>query len=905
MTLLAGDRVGSYEILGLLGAGGMGEVYLARDTRLQRDVAIKTLPAEFANDSARLARFEREARLLASLNHPNIATIHVLEQAGGSILLVLERVEGETLGARLASGPLPIEEALSVCVLIARGLEAAHEAGVIHRDLKPGNVMVRPDGSIKVLDFGLARSGAAPAERSPDQSHSPTLTAASQQGVILGTAAYMSPEQARGRPLDKRTDIFSFGCVLYECLTGRQAFRGETASDTLAAILKLEPDPSALPPETPAPVRAVLRRCLEKDPARRLHDIADARIELEEALDSPGSTETAPARTSRGSPIVWGAAVLLAGVLGFFLAWGIIQVSRPRPAPRAPLRASLTLPPGTSLRTGPYQPSLAFSPDGRRLVFRLRDGGAGLYVRALDSAETTPIAGTEGGIAPFFSPDGEWLAFFTPRELKKVALAGGTPLVVCEVSPVTMGGAWAPDGWIYFTIANRGLLRVRSSGGAPEPFTTPDREAGERAHVWPQMLPGGSQMLVVVRAGKDFQDFERSNLAVLDVATRKLRVVLEGVSFGRFAPPGHLIFARGGSVLAVPCDPGTLEPSGSHLALPEEIVFGEVSRVPYLASAAGVLAYAAGEPESTPKSTLVWVDRAGREEALPLEPGSYETPILSPDGKTLAIVSNQGSRQSIFTYDLERNVLSPLLPESGRSFNQTWTPDSRRIVFTSFDAGWPRLFWKAADGSGSPEPLSPGESPEFPSSVSPDGKTLAYAMVSTTPEKTDLWLLDLGGKRERRVWFETPFKEYGAFFSPDGGLIAYTAEESGRKPEIYVRPYPGPGGRIKISGSGGGHEPLWSPDGSELYFRTWEDDLMAARIVRSPSLTVSAPRLVLKTQGYLSQTGEDDPRQYSISPDGKRFLFVKPGEAKRQTITQIEIVTDWAALFGRQAGEKP
>jgi hypothetical protein len=411
-------------------------------------------------------------------------------------------------------------------------------------------------------------------------------------------------------------------------------------------------------------------------------------------------------------------------------------------------------------------------------------------------------------------------------------------------------------------------------------------------------------MLVVVRAGKDFQDFERSNLAVLDTATRKLRVVLEGVSYGRFAPPGHLIFARGGSALAVPCDPRTFEPSGPPFALPEKIVFLEGARVPYIASAAGVLAYAAGEPESLPQTTVVWVDRAGREEALPLEPGYYETPILSPDGKTLAIVNNQGARTSIFTYDLERNVLSPLLPEAGRSFSQTWTPDSRRVVFTSFDAGSPRLYWKAADGSGSPEPLSPGEFPEFPSSVSPDGRTLAYATVTTTPEKTDLWLLDLGGKRERRVWFETPFKEYGPLFSPDGGLIAYTAEESGRRPEIYVRPYPGPGGRIKISG-GGGQEPLWSANGSELYYRTWEDDLMVAQIVRSPSLTVSAPRLVLKTQAYLSQSGESHPRQYSISPDGKRFFFVKPVEMKRQTITQIELVTDWAAVFGRRPAEKP
>ncbi len=900
MVLSPGRSLGPYEILSPLGAGGMGEVHRARDTRLQRDVAIKALPQEFARDPGRLARFEREARVLASLNHPNIAAIHGLEEADGAKFLVLECVEGETLGARLASGPLSIEEALSVCAQIARGLEAAHEAGVIHRDLKPANVMVRPDGSVKVLDFGLARPDTAGSGALQDRSRSPTLTAGTEAGVIQGTAAYMSPEQARGKPLDKRTDVFSFGCVLYECLTGRQAFRSDTVSDTLAAILKTEPDRDALPPETPDRVRVLLRRCLEKDPARRLHDIADARIEIEEALAQPEVSSAAPVPASRWSRLLWGAAGLLAGALGVLLAERALRLSRPSAALPAPVRSSLTLPPAATLRTGPFQHSLVFSPDGRRLVLAIRDGKARLHVRALDRAEIEPIPGTEFGHSPFFSPDGEWLAFFTDRELKKVALAGGAPLIVCEVPPVTQGGAWAPDSWIYFGIINSGLQRVRSSGGNPEPFTTPDRKAGERAHVWPQLLPGGSQLLVVVRAGKDFQDYERSNLAVLDVASRKLRTVLPGVSFGQYAPPGHLLFLRGASVLAVPCDPKTLEPSGPHFALPGDVMIADVARAPFLASAAGVLAYAAGEAERLWTATLVWVDRSGREEPLALPPGTYQTPILSPDGEKVALLVTEGARESIFTYDLARNVLSPLLPEAGRSFNQTWTPDSRRIVFASFDEGWPRLYGKAADGSGSPEALSPGEVPEFPSSVSPDGRTLAYAAVSTTNEGMDIWLLSLDGRRERRAWFETPFKEYSPFFSPDGSLIAYTAEESGQKPEVYVRPYPGPGGRIKISGRDGGSEPLWSPDGSELFYRSESKELMAAKIVRSPTLSASAPRLVLKTTPYLSGGSEAYPRRYDISPDGKRFLFIKPLETKRQPVTQLELVTDWSAVFGRK-----
>ena len=900
MPLLPGRRIGPYEILSPLGAGGMGEVHRARDTRLQRDVAIKALPEAFARAPDRLARFEREARVLASLNHPNIAAIYGLEESQGASFLVLECVEGESLGARLASGPLPIEEALAVCAQIARGLSAAHEAGVIHRDLKPGNVMVRPDGSVKVLDFGLARAGEPGSAAHEDQSRSPTVTAATEAGVIQGTAPYMSPEQARGKPLDKRTDVFSFGCVLYECLTGRRAFAGETVSDTLAAILTSEPDRGALPPQLPDRIRILLRRCLEKDPARRLHDLADARIEIEDALESPPVPLVG---ASLGSRLVWAAAGLVVGAIVAFLVERAASRSRPSGAGAGPARSTLMLPAGVTLRSGPFNPSMVFSPDGKRLVLAVRGDKARLHVRALDRPQSEPIPGTEFGNNPFFSPDGEWLGFFSQRVLKKVALAGGAPLVVCEVPPITQGGAWAPDGWIYFGIVNGGLQRVRSSGGQPEAFTTPDRKAGERAHVWPQLLPGGSQLLVVVRVGKDFQDFERSNLAVLSLATRKLRTVLTGVSFGQFEPSGHLLFLRGSSVLAAPCDPRTLEPSGPHFALPSDVMVAEGDRRPYLAARAGVLAYATGESEPMRTSTLVWVDGAGREEPLPLAPGAYQSPRLSPDGKTVALVLTIGARESIFMYDLARNVLSPLLPEAGRAFNPTWTPDSRRMVFASFDEGWPRLFWRSADGSGQPEALSAGNVPEFPTSVSPDGRTLAYTVVPV-PQiglESDLWLLGLDGKRERRAWFETPFKEYAPFFSPDGAFIAYTAHETGHQPEVYVRPFPGPGGQIKVSGADGGSEPLWSPDGREILYRSESGDLSAVRIERSPALAASAPRLVLKTQGYFGGGAEDYARQYDVSPDGKRFLFIKPVEKKRQTITQVELVTDWPAVFGRAA----
>ena len=898
MTLAPGTKHGPYEIVAPLGAGGMGEVYRARDARLHRDVAIKALPSSLSNDPERLARFQREARLLAALNHPNVAAIYGLEEAGGSPYLVMECVEGETLAAKLAAGPLPVEDALGVAVQIAAGVAAAHEAGVIHRDLKPANVMVRPDGSVKVLDLGLARTVEVSGS---DPSLSPTVTSgATGTGVILGTAAYMSPEQARGRPVDKRTDLFSFGCVLYECLTGQRAFPGETVSDSLAAILRAEPDWSALPSNTPAAIRRLLARALRKDPKRRLQDMADARIEIEDAIASPHAPTieaSAVASSRRATPLLWALGGLVLGIAAMLARDRFLTATPTTASP--PVRAVLPLPPAVELAPG-GRPSFAVSPDGRTVIFRATEGGVPrLYRRALEGIAAEPIAGTEGGFAPFFSPDGEWLGFFTSIELKKVPLAGGAPIVLSRISPVTAGGAWGTDGYIVFTLTiNDSLSRVSEGGGAIEPLFALDAKRGEHAHVWPQILPDGRGILVTIIRGVDFADFASAQIVVLEADGRRT-VVVEGSTFARYAA-GQIIFVRGGSVFRAPFDLSKLRVTGKPVPLAERIAIHSGTGVASFAmTSTGDLVYAAGPPIPDRQSQVIRLDRRGVEQTLPLPNADYAHPRLSPDEKTLTVRKCERESCKLFLYDLERSVLSPFTSEPGGFFNPVFSPDSRRLAYSGFTIGAPTLFVKNTDGSGKAERLTNAPTverglAEFPNSWSPDGSVIAYVVVGNLVGKTkgvfarDIWLVSPDGKRQARPWFESPHTEIAAAFSPDGRWIAYVSDESGRN-EVYVRPFPGPGGRFQVS-SNGGAEPVWTRGGSEILYRRGAE-FVAAEVRTEPDFAVTGSQ-VLFSADYTRGGREDAPVEYAASKDGNTIYVTRPVPPAKANY-ELAIVTNW------------
>ena len=891
MPISPGTRLGSYEVLGPLGAGGMGEVYRAHDTRLRRDVAIKALPADLAGDPERLTRLEREARLLAALNHPNIAAIYGLEEAGGAPYLVMECVEGETLAQKLARGPLPVDDALAVATQIAAALEAAHGAGVIHRDLKPANVMVRRDGSVKVLDLGLARAVAdSPAG---DPSLSPTITSGgTQDGVILGTAAYMSPEQARGKALDKRTDVFSFGCVLYESLTGKRAFPGDTISDTLAAVLRGEPEWSALPADTPPAVRRVLRRCLQKDVRKRLHDVGDARIELEDDVSEPATVIAAP--RPRGNRLLWALGGALLGIVAVYSAGRLF--GRPTPPAARPVRAVLPLPPETRLSFA-RRPAIAVSPDGRTVVFRATSQDVPrLYRRDLDGSSAQPIAGTEGGFSPFFSPTGEWLGFFTPTELKKVPLAGGSPIRISPMPPVTAGASWGEDGKIVLTMtANGALSTISESGGRFEPLSTLDASRRERSHLWPQILPKGRGILVTMVVGRDFQDFDDSQIVVLDPKTGRRTVVLEGTSFARYAA-GQLVFIRGASLFRVPFDLDRLAIRGSPVSAGERVaIMSDTRTASFAVTPDGALVYVEGPPTPEDRSVVLRIDRSGGEKPLPLPESFYIDPRLSPDGRTLALQKCVVAVCKIFLYDMERNVLTPLTSETGRAFNPVWSPDGRRIAYSGFSIGAPTLFVRNADGSGQPrrlttDPTEQRQVAEFPDSWSPDGGTIVYVRVSqlvSGAAQRDVWIVSPDGKGGR-PWNETPYIESVAALSPDGRLMAYVSDESGRN-EVYVRPFSGGGGRVKIS-SEGGNEPVWTRGGAELLFRQG-NRFLSVEVRTQPELAAGIPRELFSGE-FIAGGREDAPFSYTVSADGSAIYAtraVAPPDPERT----LAIVTNW------------
>jgi serine/threonine-protein kinase len=838
------------------------------------------LPEQFTQDLQRLARFEREAKLLAQLNHPNIAAIYGFEKAEGVHFLALELVPGETLQKRVAKGPLPVEEALEICRQIAEGVEAAHEKGVIHRDLKPANVKVTPEGKVKILDFGLAK---AFEDETPvtDISQSPTLTEEmTRAGVILGTAAYMSPEQAKGKPVDKRADVFAFGAVLYELLTGKRAFEGETITETIAAVLKSEPDWEKLPIGTPWRIKELLQDCFQKEAHDRLHDIANVRIQIKKSLKEPASpTDVA----SAVQPVQqrWGMTVglvVLGAVTAGLVVWFLVQ-----PSPPAQTLNKFVITPSPPARLANNAASdVAISPEGRHLVYSAsgEDGINQLYLRSLDEFVDSPIPGTEfamGGM--FFSPDGESVGFFGPRQLRKVSLAGGSPITICNVSSTARKGGWFGDT-IFFSgrlESGQGLYRVPAAGGEPELLAAPNPDEGEQSYRYSQILPGGKALLFTIGlVGGDAQ------VAALSLETKESKLVLENARQAYYLPTGHVIYeqVRTGNLMAAPFDPVGVEVVGDSVSVVQGVRQGQY-KVDYVLSDEGMLVYVPSTGTGGFDRTLVWVDREGQEEPLALEPQGYESPRISPDGSRIAITIDESGGSDVWLYDLEREILTRLTFDPAADHNPVWTPDGQRIVFDSGRVGTGHnLFWKAADGTGQVERLATGSYNQTAHSISPDGKRLVFGNVGTP---RDLLVLSMEGERTSQPLFQSQFNETRGRISPDGHWIAYESDESGQQ-EIYIRPFPNvEEGKWQISRDGG-TEPAWSPLGQELFFRNG-GAMMVVGIKTEPTFMPGSP-VVLFTGRYTSGIAVN----YDISPDGQRFLMIKEDEGQPG---QINVVFNW------------
>ena len=862
MSLPPGARLGSYEVAAAIGAGGMGEVFRARDTTLNRDVAIKVLPAALASDPERLARFKREAQVLASLNHPNIAHVYGFEGAAvadGSTVhfLAMELVEGEDIAERLKRGAIPVDEAIAIARRIAEGLEEAHEHGIIHRDLKPANVKVTPDGKVKILDFGLAKAMEGDPTSSAvnsQLSHSPTMSRhMTEAGMIMGTAAYMSPEQARGKPVDKRTDIWAFGVVLFEMLTGQRLFAGETVSDVLAAVLKTEPNWDRLPGAAPSGVLRLLRRCLERDVARRLHDIADARIELDDA----GNESPTPAGQPKGLPAsrrLMGAAGLLALIAAAF-AGGRLFRTVPSPADTQVAFA---------LRPSPAGPGivwdLTLSRDGRRLIFRT-SADPQVQLREMDRLENRAIPGTAGAEKPFLSPDGRWLAFFADGKLKKVDLEGGDPIPICDAGPGGPGGAWGLDGSIYFTPTyTTGLFKVDANGGPRVQLTTTDRKQGEAGHLWPSPLPGGKALVFTIFGGSGMNG---SRIAALDLRSNRFEVLFEGAA-ARYVASGHLVFYRRGAHHAVPFDAATLKVTGPERAvLPDVAPPSPTGGALNLAfSDTGRLAYVPGPaPQEFQASRLAWLSRDGTRTPLAIEGVHGSALRISPDGqRAIAIRYIQGDVQ-LWLYDLTRGT-EEALSRGGVQIGPGWHPDGRHVGYTTLTRGNYDVWWGAFDGSRPPEPLIEGEHDEEFLQWTPDGRAVLFqAYAESTGRDIMLHRFD-APQGEHRALVATPLSDTDAMLSRDGKWLAYVSGDA-----LYVSPFPAMTARTLVSPRAG--SPRWSA--SELFF-LHEDQLMAAHFEdRGAALVVAAPRPLLTAPQVA-------PGQvvFDATADGKRFLFLVP-----------------------------
>ena len=864
MALAPGTRLGPYEIVAAIGAGGMGEVYRARDTRLHRDVAIKVLPELFASDGERLERFDREAQVLASLNHPHIAQIHGVEEQGATRALVMELVEGETLADRIARGAIPIDEAILIARQIAEALEAAHERSIIHRDLKPANIKVRPDGTVKVLDFGLAKALEPPTatrDLSPMVMNSPTVTVrgATAADVILGTAAYMSPEQAKGRPLDRRVDIWAFGCVLFEMLGGTRAFDGDSITEILAAVTRDEPHWDRLTPAIPSSLRVLLQRCLDKDPRSRLRDIGEARVALETVKPGHGDE---PADSA---------------------------------GDREPWRFAVTLPPGHRL---PLDESsiLALSRDGRTLVFiAVSPAGRMLFRRDMASLEAVPIQGTQGAEHPFLSPDTQWVGFVSLGWLKKVPIEGGAPTDLCEVSALHRGATWADDGRIIFSPAmNTPLMQIEDTGGAPRPLTRIDEARGERSHRWPEVIPQHHSVIFTVGTSAVRHDYDDAEIRVASLDGGETRVVATGARTARVFG-SRLLLQRRAALLVARFDPRAAAPAKASGTLLDGVAGDASCGSGYFAVGGNVLAVAPVTAVAE-RLAVFLVDRDGRGTRLPLPPKGYAYPRVSPDGKRLAFhvaderdLDARGTRGDIWVYDIESNRLWRL-SQGNRHTYPCWSPDSSRIAYMKI--GSPSgTYVRSLDGSGEfPVWPTQGSSVRGPDSWHPDGSRVAVTLVD---KEVDAWIVSTRDGEAHEL-SDSPGSRWGVVFSPDGDSIAYTSVEGGIA-DVFVQRLDG-GERWQVS-IDGGMGPVWSHDGTEIFFHK-EDEMMAADIEHAGGLRVGPPRLLFRSRFEMRQP---PTRNYDVTPDGKFVMLGRADEGPQSAIHVFVNPFERSRSAGRRA----
>ncbi len=891
MALTAGTRVGSYEIVSLIGEGGMGEVYRAHDAVLNRDVAVKVLPASIGDDADLLARFRREAQVLASLNHSSIATVHGFEESAGVRALIMELVDGETLAERIARGPIPLEDTLTIGKQIAEAFEAAHEQGIIHRDLKPANVKVREDGTVKVLDFGLAKAlGQNPRPGSADPSNSPTLTGrATQGGMILGTAAYMSPEQARGKSVDRRADIWAFGVVLNEMLTGKRTFKGEDVSETLAAVLKDVPDFSTLPAATPRPLRRLIQRCLTRDPRTRLRDIGEARIVLEELINgatdpaSPQASSSATIEASRSNWIrmlPWTIAAVAVVVAA--LAW--LQPRERENSSRVVTRSRVELKDLSGF--------INVSRDGTKVVYEVAGGPRGLYLalRQMDQFEGKPIPGGDDAEYPVFSPDGQWIAY-SRSKIRKIPIGGGAPIVLCDGN-LANGGDWGLDDTIVFS-GPQGLMRVSANGGTPQPLTTIDKTKGETAHVRPQFLPGGKQLLFTVT----FKPNDRPQFAVLNLENGQYRIIAPGGDNGRYAASGHLTFVRTGSLFVVPFDLARLTVVGAEVPVIESVSdLGPPGTGDYAFSENGLLIYSEGL--ATQGSTLTWIDRKGSEQAIPGQsPHRWGTGRLSPDGLRVANGIHDEKGIDIWIMDLQRGTANRLTFE-GQSDFPVWSPNGREVVYahTTTDGKF-GLYSVPVDGSAAPRLVLPTGQDAVPTSFTPDGKTLLYHQVDASGGRSQIFVFTPGvdaASRMPRLLRQSVASDRDAAVSPDGRWVAFTSNETGTS-EIYVTSFPTAGGRTRVS-TAGGRFPRWSHNGRELFF--W--GTTAGSVAVFSATVQTTPSFAAGTTVELFRVTSGTT--WDPAPSGDRFLMENPRGAG--VATAFVTVTDWFDEVRRRAPAK-